>query len=248
MTLFRRAFVVGAVLVALLGILSAYRDGYFENDFDRMVAPAVMVSTMLPDGSNLIGSGTVIASILKDGKYETYVLTAHHVVVAGKQADGTWLPIAIYSFSYHDRRRVEGHEHGAVVVKESASDDLALLMFTDNAPFQYTARMGNDPDYLDRVYAVGFPFGLYPVITEGIVSGLHVTQGIVTTTSSASTVAGNSGGALYNFSRKLIGVPQAVFGIRIGGMMIPIGLLNFSIPISTVKKFLEDSPVNGGTR
>ena len=109
MTLFRRAFVVGAVLVALLGILSAYRDGYFENDFDRMVAPAVMVSTMLPDGSNSIGSGTVIASILKDGKYETYVLTAHHVVVAGKQADGTWLPIAIYSFTYHDRRRVEGH-------------------------------------------------------------------------------------------------------------------------------------------
>lgn len=246
--IFRRILVVGAVLAALISILYAYKDGWFEDDFDRMVAPAVTVIVISAPVGRPFGSGTVISSTLKDGKYETYILTAYHVIATGKREDGTWLPIRIHSFAYHHRKRIQNYVQDATVVKTSPDDDLALLMFTDTVPFRHVARLGNNPTALDRVYAVGFPLGLNLLMTEGIVGGTQGSFNEPLIYSTAPIMLGNSGGALYGSSRKLVGVSNAVMVLPRGPIVVPVPHMHLAVPVSTVKKFLEDSPVKRKTQ
>jgi hypothetical protein len=133
------------------------------------------------------------------------------------------------------------------IVKADRSLDLALLKMApvSQKPAQLSC---TDVERGESVYAVGNSFGvLYSSVTKGIVSSLNRSyrdlgligelgdltddgeHGLVQ--HSAPIAGGNSGGALYNESGKLVGVN--VRGARTGGF-------SFSVPLEDVKKFIGD--------
>ena len=85
----------------------------------------------------------------------------------------------------------------------------------------------------DPVFAIGNPHGLERSVSEGIVSIKNrASGGQLTIQTTAAINPGNSGGPLLNMRGEVIGVNTWILYDTEG--------LNFSIPVSTVKAFLEN--------
>jgi S1-C subfamily serine protease len=89
-----------------------------------------------------------------------------------------------------------------------------------------------------KVFAIGFPFGLDQTLTTGIISGLgremrsrtnRLIEGVIQT--DAAINPGNSGGPLLNSSGELIGVNTAIYSPS--GASAGIG---FAIPVDSLKR------------
>jgi S1-C subfamily serine protease len=131
------------------------------------------------------------------------------------------------------------------VFKIKASDlnlDLALLEVQTKLPNHWQASLaGEAPVRGDTVYVVGNPMGvLYSSVTKGIVSSVERNYPMIGVTDqadnglvqiSSGVIGGNSGGAAYNDSGQLIGVP-----VRASQMNEILGL---AVPLSDIKAFLK---------
>eukprot|EP00913_Durusdinium_trenchii_P006702 g6299.t1 len=125
---------------------------------------------------------------------------------------------------------IEGTEVVAKVIGADEYSDVAVLQV--DLPAQRKAMLRP----LQRVYAIGNPFGLDHTLTKGIVSGVGRTiqsvggrpiQGAIQT--DASINPGNSGGPLLNSRGQVIGMNTAIFSPS--GASAGIG---FAIPSDTV--------------
>jgi serine protease DegQ len=144
-----------------------------------------------------IGSGVVIS---EDGK----ILTNWHVVQGAKKiivtfADGTRSP--------------------AMVVGAQPENDLAVLKATKLPDDLQPATMGNSNALQpgEEVVAVGFPFGIGPSVSSGVVSGLNrhfksegnsLIKGLIQADAAANP--GNSGGPLINMQGEVVGIITAI--------------------------------------
>jgi S1-C subfamily serine protease len=172
-----------------------------------------------PDGEELesgIGTGVVI---LDTG----VILTNIHVVAGAKRISLT--------FS-------EGLESEGVVTGTRPEDDLAVLQaktLPDDlqaATLQSTS--GLSPG--DYVTAVGFPFGIGPSVSSGVVSGLgrefRSPEGKRALTNliqfDAAANPGNSGGPLVNASGEVVGIVTGILNPT--GQRVFIGI-GFAVPI-----------------
>ena len=163
-----------------------------------------------------IGTGVVI---LDSG----VILTNIHVVAGAKRISLT--------FS-------EGLESDAVVTGTRPEDDLAVLQaqtLPDDlqaATLQSTS--GLSPG--DHVTAVGFPFGIGPSVSSGVVSGLgrehRSPEGKRALTNliqfDAAANPGNSGGPLVNASGEVVGIVTGILNPTQQRVFIGIG---FAVPI-----------------
>jgi S1-C subfamily serine protease len=145
------------------------------------------------------GSGVVIAS---DG----LILTNAHVVENATQIEVT---------------TADGdHTMDATVVGSDADHDLALLRVDSEDLTAITIGSSEDLELGDPLIALGYPLGLGPTATQGIVSGLNRTiqvgdgafdaselTGLLQT--DAAINPGNSGGALIDSDGRLIGINTA---------------------------------------
>lgn len=145
------------------------------------------------------GSGVVIAS---DG----LILTNAHVVEGATQIEVT---------TADGDRTMD-----ATVVGSDAEHDLALLRVDADDLTAITIGSSDDLELGDPVIALGYPLGLGPTATQGIVSGLDRTiqvgdgpfdagelTGLLQT--DAAINPGNSGGALIDSDGRLIGINTA---------------------------------------
>jgi serine protease Do len=145
------------------------------------------------------GSGVVIAS---DG----LILTNAHVVENATQVEVT---------TADGDRTMD-----ATVVGSDAEHDLALLRVDADDLAAITIGSSEDLELGDPVIALGYPLGLGPTATRGIVSGLDRTiqvgdgpidaselTGLLQT--DAAINPGNSGGALIDSDGRLIGINTA---------------------------------------
>jgi S1-C subfamily serine protease len=172
-----------------------------------------------PDGGEVeagVGSGVVI---LDSG----VILTNIHVVAGANRIKLT--------FS-------EGHESDAFVTGTRPEDDLAVLQaksLPDDlqaATLQSTS--GLSPG--DHVTAVGFPFGIGPSVSAGVVSGLRREyrspegQRILTNLIQfdAAVNPGNSGGPLVNASGEVVGIVTGILNPTQQRVFVGIG---FAVPI-----------------
>jgi serine protease Do len=172
-----------------------------------------------PDGEELeggVGTGVVI---LDSG----VILTNIHVVAGAKRISLT--------FS-------EGLESEAVVTGTRPEDDLAVLQaktLPDDlqaATLQSTS--GLSPG--DHVTAVGFPFGIGPSVSSGVVSGLgrefRSPEGKRALTNliqfDAAANPGNSGGPLVNASGEVVGIVTGILNPTQQRVFVGIG---FAVPI-----------------
>ena len=172
-----------------------------------------------PDGGEMeagIGTGVVI---LDTG----VILTNIHVVSGASRISLT--------FS-------EGLESDAVVTGTRPEDDLAVLQaktLPDDlqaATLQSTS--GLSPG--DHVTAVGFPFGIGPSVSSGVVSGLgrefrspegkRVLTNLIQFDAAANP--GNSGGPLVNASGEVVGIVTGILNPTQQRVFVGIG---FAVPI-----------------
>jgi S1-C subfamily serine protease len=172
-----------------------------------------------PDGGELEGSVGTGVVILDTG----VILTNIHVVAGAKRI----------SLTFSD-----GLESGAEVTGTRPEDDLAVLQaktLPDDlqaATLQSTS--GLSPG--DHVTAVGFPFGIGPSVSSGVVSGLgrehRSPEGKRLLTNliqfDAAANPGNSGGPLVNASGEVVGIVTGILNPTQQRVFIGIG---FAVPI-----------------
>ena len=163
-----------------------------------------------------VGSGVVIVD-------NGTILTNLHVVNGAKRIRVT--------FS-------DGHESDASVVNTQPENDLAVLRarsIPDDLPAA-TMRSTADLAPGDQVVAVGFPFGIGPSVSAGVVSGLkrefRSPDGEQMLTNliqfDAAANPGNSGGPLVTMDGEVVGIVTAILNPSRQRVFIGIG---FAVPI-----------------
>ena len=234
---------IAALAIVLAQFLTLHKpEALVQEDIDAAVAKSLEVATLpsmatrayeavrgsvvrvrafypLPDGgeaSGGIGTGVVILD-------RGVILTNVHVVDGAQRITVTF---------------ADGLEADADVTGTRPEDDLAVLQakaIPDDlqpATIQSTAGLSLG----DTVTAVGFPFGVGPSVTSGVVSGLgreyrspegkrHLTNLIQF---DAAVNPGNSGGPLVNSTGEVVGI--------VTGLMNPTGQrvfvgIGFAVPI-----------------
>ncbi len=172
-----------------------------------------------PDGGEIQGSVGTGVVILDKG----VILTNIHVIAGAKRIGVTF---------------ETGMESDAVVTGTQPQDDLAVLQAVtipdDLMAATLQSTSGLAPG--DYVTAVGFPFGVGPSVTSGVVSGLRrehrSPEGKRVLTNliqfDAAVNPGNSGGALLNASGEVVGIVTGILNPTEQRVFIGIG---FAVPI-----------------
>jgi S1-C subfamily serine protease len=143
----------------------------------------------------------------------------------------------------------DGLESDAVVISLQPENDLAVLQ-AKNIPDDLvpaTLRSTRDLAVGDKVIAVGFPFGIGPSASSGIVSGLrreyHSPEGKRLLTNliqfDAAANPGNSGGPLVTMDGEVVGIVTAILNPSEQDVFIGIG---FAVPIENAAAAAGESP------
>lgn len=150
------------------------------------------------------------------------ILTNLHVVTGAKKIRVTFF---------------DGHESTADLIGAQPENDLAVLRAQSLPDDLQAATMRGTADLMpgDQVLAVGFPFGLGPSSSGGIVSGLkrqfRSPSGEKLTNLiqfDAAANPGNSGGPLVTMDGAVVGIVTAILNPGDAGTFIGIG---FAMPI-----------------
>jgi S1-C subfamily serine protease len=142
-----------------------------------------------------------------------------------------------------------GLESDAAVIALQPENDLAVLQAKtipdDLVPA--TLRSTRDLALGDHVIAVGFPFGIGPSVSAGVISGLrreyHSPEGEQLLTDliqfDAAANPGNSGGPLVTMDGEVVGIVTAILNPGDQGVFIGIG---FAVPIENAAAAVGESP------
>jgi len=132
----------------------------------------------------------------------------------------------------------DGTESEATLVSVQPENDLAVLQAKTLPDDLQAATMRSTADLApgDQVVAVGFPFGIGPSVSSGVVSGLHrdymSPQGKRVLTNliqfDAAANPGNSGGPLVTMDGEVVGIVTAILNPGDQRTFIGIG---FAVPI-----------------
>ena len=179
------------------------------------------------DSEHAVGSGVVI---LEDGT----ILTNLHVVAGAKRIG------VVFSDGLQSEATIVGlrPEHDLAVIKATTiPDDLtpATLRSTGNL------RLG------DEVVAVGFPFGIGPSVSAGVISGLRreyrSPEGKRLLTNliqfDAAANPGSSGGPLVTVDGEVVGIVTAILNPGHVASFIGIG---FAVPIENAASAVGVAP------
>ena len=174
-----------------------------------------------------IGSGVVVT--------ETgIIITNFHVIEGARRLQ----------VRFHD-----GHVSDAKVLQVIPKKDLAIIQaisLPDDLP---AATLGSSRDLApgSEVVAVGFPFGIGPSVSAGVVSGLD--REFVSPDSQenldkliqfdAAANPGNSGGPLVNMNGEVVGIVTAILNPNKAGTFVGIG---FATTIESAGSSLGSSP------
>ena len=232
---------------------------------EQMFYPTVRVRTKKAGGS-----GTVVYSEKYNDEVYTYVITNHHVISDSVHIEKKWDPVLkrkvdkeILDTVYVEFFRFNNYSHtiGSFAVEADivaysdveGGQDWALLRVRDKEnKADYVANMFPLKDIenvhiFDDCFAVGASLGHPPVASNGMITYMddeieHYKYWM----SSAPTIFGNSGGAVYRWSgnRKqyeYIGIPSRISIQPMGFSADAITHMGYFIPIERVYKLLEDN-------
>jgi S1-C subfamily serine protease len=174
-----------------------------------------------------IGTGVVI-----DDKGS--ILTNYHVAASQAKLRVTFM---------------DGTESTGIVIGAQPDNDLAAIRTTmvpdDLQPATLASSGTLNPG--DEVVAIGFPFGIGPSVSDGIVSGLHrsfedehnrhLTELIQF---DAAANPGNSGGPLINADGEVVGIVTAILNPSGSRTFAGIG---FAMPIETAASAVGENPL-----
>jgi S1-C subfamily serine protease len=174
-----------------------------------------------------VGSGVVIVD---DG----VILTNLHVVAGARRVRVVF---------------ANGLESDAAVIGLQPENDLAVLQAATIPDNLVAATMRSTADLApgERVVAVGFPFGLGPSVSAGVISGLQrefrAAEGRPALTNliqfDAAANPGSSGGPLVNSDGEVIGIVTGLLNPTRQGVFVGIG---FAVPIENAAAAAGLSP------
>ena len=179
------------------------------------------------DAGNDVGSGVVIVD-------KGIILTNLHVVSGAKRVEVVF---------------ADGQESAATVISARPEHDLAVLQATtvpdDLVPATLRSTRGLAPG--DEVVAVGFPFGIGPSASAGVISGLRrefwSPKGQRRLTNliqfDAAANPGNSGGPLVTLDGEVVGIVTGLLNPTDQRVFIGIG---FAVPIENAASAAGLSP------
>ncbi len=174
-----------------------------------------------------IGTGVVI---IDNGT----ILTNLHVIAGAKRIRVTFM---------------DGTESDAIVMSTQPENDLAVLRAKTIPDDLEAATLRSTTDLApgDRVMAVGFPFGIGPSASEGIVSGLkrefrspegrQNMKNLIQFDAAANP--GNSGGPLVTMEGEVVGIVTAILNPSQQRTFIGIG---FAVPIENAASAIGMPP------
>ena len=163
------------------------------------------------DKESGVGTGVVI-------KDDGTILTNFHVIAGAKK-----LLITFF----------DGSQTEASVVSVQVDKDLAVLKPQKIPDDLEAAVLGSSQQLVpgDAVVVVGFPYGIGPSVSSGVVSGLNrqfkspdgqqMLQGLIQFDAAANP--GNSGGPLVNMSGEVVGIVTAILNPTSARTFIGIG-------------------------
>jgi serine protease DegQ len=176
-----------------------------------------------------IGSGVVVT---ESGR----ILTALHVVT------GTDRWVVVFA---------DGSKSEAELVGAQPENDLAVLQPKHLPDEQPAATLASSATLRpgDEVVATGFPFGIGPSVTAGVVSGLkrtfvdpnnQKTKLMNLIQFDAAVNPGNSGGPLVNRDGEVVGIVTAIANPSGSGVFAGIG---FAVPIENAARAVGENPL-----
>lgn len=146
-------------------------------------------------------------------------------------------------------RFADGLESTASIIGMQEQDDLAVLQAHKIPDDLHPATMRSTADLVpgDEVVAVGFPFGIGPSTSAGVVSGLkrafRSPEGKQEMTNliqfDAAANPGNSGGALVTMDGQVVGIVTAILNPSEQRTFIGIG---FAVPIENAAGAVGEHP------
>jgi S1-C subfamily serine protease len=232
---------------------------------EQMFYPTVRVRTKKAGGS-----GTVVYSESYKDEVYTYIITNQHVIDDSVHIEKKWDPVLkrkvdkeildtvyVEYFKYNNYSHTVGSfavEADIVAYSEvDGGQDWALLRMRDTEnKADWVANMFPLEDIenvhiFDECYAVGASLGHPPVASNGMITYMddeieHYKYWM----SSAPTIFGNSGGAVYRWSggRKqyeYIGIPSRISIQPMGFSADAITHMGYFIPIDRVYSLLDDN-------
>jgi len=132
----------------------------------------------------------------------------------------------------------DGLEADAIVTGVQAENDLAVLQAQEIPDDLHAATMRSTGDLVpgDQVVAIGFPFGIGPSVSAGVVSGLgrsfrspegkQIISNLIQFDAAANP--GNSGGPLVTMDGHVVGIVTAILNPTDARTFVGIG---FAVPI-----------------
>ena len=232
---------------------------------EQMFYPTVRVRTKKAGGS-----GTVVYSEKYKEEVYTYVITNHHVIADSVSIQKKWDPVLkrkvdkekldtvyVEFFRYNNYSHTVGSfavEADIVAYSEvEGGQDWALLRVRDKEnKADWVANMFPLEDIenvhiFDESYAVGASLGHPPVASDGMITYMDdEIDSYKYWMSSAPTIFGNSGGAVYRWSTgrkqyEYIGIPSRISIQPMGFSADAITHMGYFIPIDRVYKLLEEN-------
>ena len=201
--------------------------------YDAVIPSVVRVVGLMTDGDD----GSELKDDAKNGKTPVERGVGTGVVIID---NGTILT-NLHVVNGAKRIRVsfmDGTESDAQLLSVQPENDLAVLRARTIPDDLSAATMRSTGDLSpgDRVIAVGFPFGIGPSVSEGVVSGLkrefRSPEGQQTMSNliqfDAAANPGNSGGPLVTMDGEVVGIVTAILNPSRQRVFIGIG---FAVPI-----------------
>jgi S1-C subfamily serine protease len=232
----QRGLTQAEVEVAVQKILDAQQPTPTAADAYESILPSVVLVRGLPDppeapdadgGEGQSGTGVVIVDT-------GIILTNLHVVHGATRIQVV----------FHD-----GLESDAVVIGVQPEHDLAVLQAKTIPDDLYAATLRSTQGLRpgEQVVAVGFPFGIGPSATSGVISGLgreyQTVDGKRVLTNliqfDAAVNPGNSGGPLVTLEGEVIGIVTGLLNPTEHRVFIGIG---FAVPIENAAGAVGLSP------
>ncbi len=231
----------GAVPLTMKQIDQAMRKSIEENPlsspaakaYDAVIPSVVRVVGLMTEGDD----GSEVKDDAKNGKTPVERGVGTGVVIID---NGTILT-NLHVVNGAKRIRVsfmDGTESDAQLLSVQPENDLAVLRARTIPDDLSAATMRSTGDLApgDRVIAVGFPFGIGPSVSEGVVSGLkrefRSPEGQQTMSNliqfDAAANPGNSGGPLVTMDGEVVGIVTAILNPSRQRVFIGIG---FAVPI-----------------
>ena len=208
--------------------IAGFSKDQLPDSNDRWPAKAWMRNWFeIVDKPETIGTGVVIDE-------QGTILTNFHVAASAAKLQVLFM---------------DGTESKGFLIAAQPEDDLAVVRPTtipdDLQPATMTSSTSLRPG--DEVVAVGFPFGIGPSVSDGVVSGLHrafedehnrkLTDLIQF---DAAANPGNSGGPLLNAGGEVVGIVTAILNPSGTRTFAGIG---FAMPIESAAQAAGENPL-----